>query len=276
MDSNADFDHLAGRTAAPDASGADYERLFAAAFALPEWNFVARGELPNVSPHVAIFPGYFDDQPMVAAFTDTARLQRYAKEKNLTSAAGEAMILSIPTASVIAYLEQFIAHGVQGIFFNPDRDSHGFFIPIQQLRPIKDHLDAMNQPAAKACLAVDFTLTLMRLTDSGDYVESGDQVFRYFFIVPDAWKTAQYQQLAWQTAVAVYDAHFRHFRLVAPEDPNYIAVKRTDAKFLTAEEIAAKPWNQTRPPVWEATNCLKVDENGQHAFVSAADFEASF
>ena len=38
-----------------------------------------------------------------------------------------------------------------------------------------------------AFLEVEFTVTLMRLTQSGDYVESGDRMFMYYFAVPDGW-----------------------------------------------------------------------------------------
>src|SRR5688572_22688155 len=109
MTSNTDFDALARRTVASNGAMEDLNELYGAAFALPEWHFIARGEFPNVSPYVAANAAYADGQQMVRAFTDTERLQRFAKENHLTQADGSALMLSIPTGNIIEYLEQFIA-----------------------------------------------------------------------------------------------------------------------------------------------------------------------
>lgn len=139
MNNEADFDALS-KSAFTTNAGGDLDKLFGAVFALPEWLFIARGEMPNVNPYIAANAAVTDGQQMVRAFTDSRRLQRFAKENNLTEVNGSCYILSVPTSGIIEYLEQFTAYGVHGVWFNSDTESEGFFIPLKQLRPIKEHL----------------------------------------------------------------------------------------------------------------------------------------
>jgi len=135
------FDVLAREAMESGGGMTEMGNLYGHAFALPHWHFVARGQLPNVSPYVASNAAYADGKPMLRAFTDTERLQRFAKENNLTDASGGAPILSIPTAGILDYVEGFIQHGVFGIWFNSDASSEGFFAPLAQLRRMKTHLE---------------------------------------------------------------------------------------------------------------------------------------
>ncbi len=139
-----DFDELSRRANAPNAPTDALNKLFGAAFALENWEFIARGELPNINPYVAARADVAGGQQMIRAFTDSNRLQRFAKENNLTDASGATQILSIPTEGIVEYLEQFITYGVHGVWFNSDTTSDGFFIPIKQLRPVKEHLAKLN------------------------------------------------------------------------------------------------------------------------------------
>ena len=143
--SAAPFDELSKKAMETNAME-DLSALFGAAFALPEWHFIARGELPNVAPYVASNAAVADNQPMIRAFTDTKRLMRFAHENNLTEADGSAKMLTIPTENIVPYLEGFIPDGAFGVWFNSDSESKDFYIPIKQLQPIKDHLAKLNQP----------------------------------------------------------------------------------------------------------------------------------
>lgn len=141
----ADFDALSRAVTKSDALE-DLEELYGEAFKLREWYFVARGKFPDVRPYIASNKGASGGRYMVRAFTDTDRLFRFARENGLTEGvnAGDesALILSIPTDKVIEYLEQFIAQGAYGVWFNSDSKSDGFYVPLKQLRPIREHLES--------------------------------------------------------------------------------------------------------------------------------------
>ena len=138
-ESRFNFDELSKKAMETNAME-DLNALFGAALALKEWNFIARGEIPNVTPYVASNAAVADNQPMIRAFTDTKRLMRFARENNLTEADGSAKMLTIPTENIISYLEGFIPDGAFGVWFNSDSESKDFYIPIKQLQPIKEHL----------------------------------------------------------------------------------------------------------------------------------------
>jgi hypothetical protein len=144
MANDVNFDALSRKTIESGGALADLNNLYGHAFALPEWYFIARGEFPDVNPYIASNAEYADGQQMIRAFTDKERLQRFAKENNLTGASGEVLTLDIPTGNIVVYLEQFIAYGVHGIWFNSDSGSDGFFVPLRQLQPIKEHLERIN------------------------------------------------------------------------------------------------------------------------------------
>ena len=146
----ADFDALSRKTQENGVAREDFDRLFKATFALPEWLFIARGEAPNFNPYVASKEGIADGQQMVRAFTDGTRLHRFAVENGLLDANGEALILTIPTSGVIKYLEQFEQYGVYGVWFNSDLQSDGYFTPLKQLRIIQEHLNEAEIPPETA------------------------------------------------------------------------------------------------------------------------------
>jgi hypothetical protein len=144
MTNEVDFDALARKANETDAMK-DLDDLFGHAFALREWHFISRGQLPDVHPYVASNAQVAGGQYMIRAFTDTERLLRFARENSLMEkdATGEenVLILSIPTDKIVDYLEQFTSQGVYGIWFNSDTKSDGFFLPLKQLRPVKEHLE---------------------------------------------------------------------------------------------------------------------------------------
>ena len=149
MTSEVDFDALSRKVTESNGAVEDLDNLYGHAFALREWHFIARGQFPNVSPYIASNARVAEGQYMIRAFTDADRLQRFARENNLmeTDAAGgeEVLLLSLPTANIVDYLEQFIAQGVHGMWFNSDTKSNGFFVPLKQLRPIQEHLEDLSR-----------------------------------------------------------------------------------------------------------------------------------
>lgn len=182
----ADFDALSKKAMETNAME-DLNALFGAAFALNQWNFISRGELPNVYPYVASNPETADNQPMIRAFTDTERLMRFARENNLTEADGSANILTIPTEKIIPYLEGFASQGAFGVWFNSNSESKDFFIPIKQLQPIKDHLAKMKPKTAEA----EFTTLALTITDGlslpSGFVKKSDYNCNFFCWIPREW-----------------------------------------------------------------------------------------
>lgn len=137
-----DFDLLSRTARESNAEMGAMNELWGAAFSLDKWHFVARGTAPDVHPYIASNAAIADNKPMVKAFTDTTKLDRFARENGLVDAEGNVAILSIPIASALSYVEQFAQHGVWGIHFNADRQSEGFFGPLSGLAGMKRHLDA--------------------------------------------------------------------------------------------------------------------------------------
>lgn len=119
-------------------------------------------------------------------------------------------------------------------------------------------------------LEVEFTVTLMRLTEHG-YVESGDRPFTYYFAAPDAWAPlpdAALQQRAFDAAERMYADTNSRLRAAEPSDPNYLKVKSTRARVLTADEASSWPWISAEPPVWDPTPCAVVHADGTYAQVN--------
>ena len=138
------FNGLAEKAFAENAAIENKNDLWGNAFSLSEWNFIARGEMANVHPYTASNPTVANGRSMIYAFTDTVKLQRYVKENNLSDNSGGSLLISIPTAKVIEYLEQFVSQDVHGVWFNADSESYGFFSPLVQLRQIKNHLEKIG------------------------------------------------------------------------------------------------------------------------------------
>lgn len=138
------FDRLAEKAFAGNAAIDNKNELWGNAFALLKWNFIARGEMPNLRPYIASNPSVAGGKNMIYAFTDTDRLQRYVKENNLTGNSGDSFLISIPTVKVVEYLEKFVSQDVHGVWFNADSESYGFFSPLVQLRQIKNYLEKIG------------------------------------------------------------------------------------------------------------------------------------
>ena len=144
FEKKVNFDVLAEKAFAENASVEDKNELWGNAFALAEWNFIARGEMPNLRPYIASNQTVAGGKNMIYAFTDTTKLGRYVKENNLSDNSGGSLLLSVPTVKVVEYLECFVSQDIHGIWFNADSGSYGFFSPLIQLCPIQKHLEKIG------------------------------------------------------------------------------------------------------------------------------------
>jgi hypothetical protein len=136
--SAVDFDVLSRAAFAEGATIEDQNALWGAALRLEEWNFIARGELPDVQPYCCSNEGFAGGKPMLKAFTDCDRLLAFAKMNGLTNDEGSVHILSMPASGFLHAAVEYERMGVWGIHFNAE--SHGFYAPLAQLRPIVDFL----------------------------------------------------------------------------------------------------------------------------------------
>jgi hypothetical protein len=134
-----DFDALARDAEAEGNPEKHLHALARAIFSLSHWHFIARGEASRPNPFIASHAGTAGGIPMVRAFTDTTRLGRFAEEHGLVEERG-IRVMSVPLSEgdVVAWLEHYIPLGAEGLWFNSDAESHGFFFPLRALRGIRD------------------------------------------------------------------------------------------------------------------------------------------
>ena len=238
-----DFDELSQKAMETNAME-DLNQLFGAAFALEKWNFISRGELPNVYPYVASNPAVADNQPMIRAFTDTERLMRFARENNLTEADGSAKILTIPTENIIPYLEGFASQGAFGVWFNSDSESKDFFIPIKQLQPIKDHLAKIKPPTANAA-ETEFTTLVLTITDGlgfpSGFVKNSSYQCNFFCWIPREW--TEDLQLKNEYLEKLYQQFYGANWRAGNSDGSRYVVLEANSSVISPERIEATKWN---------------------------------
>ena len=126
-------------------------------------------------------------------------------------------------------------------------------------------------------LEVDLTDTLMAWNnDLEAHVQSGDRHSTYYLSVPDSWAALSPYELKTKVMDVFRDIYYdfnAHFRVVEPDDINYLAPLDVNPRVLTPEEIKAAPWLTARTPsVWEWTPCVVVDDAGKYTKVERADF----
>ncbi|MBD3636103.1 MAG: hypothetical protein HUJ25_02080 [Crocinitomicaceae bacterium] len=135
-----DFDQLCKRAYSSESMLKDKDNLWLEVFKLSEWYFIARGALPEVYPYIAEANIIEPNSHWVYAFTDSNRATFYAKKNNLYMDDKTSQLISVPNDDkLIPWLENLQEEGVKGVFFNAD--GHGFFVPIKQLRLIREHLN---------------------------------------------------------------------------------------------------------------------------------------
>ncbi len=133
-----DFDALSNAAFAKGATIEDQNALWTLVMKLKQWQFIARGEFPNVQPYVCSNKGFADGEPMLKAFTDADKLMAFAKVSRLTDENESVHILAMEVNGFIKTAAQYEAMGVWGIHFNPQNS--GFYAPLTQLQPIWDFL----------------------------------------------------------------------------------------------------------------------------------------
>ena len=149
---NINFDELAQKAFAPSAGEADFENLFAAVFSLDEWYFIADAEFQYKMPYCALFPDFFGDATALR-FLPTPNGHGNLSRKGITNSArrtADKFKFGDLTATLhrrfdfeyfndrqfLDFFEKLFPLGIVKIFFNPNKDSHGFHHDLKMMRPI--------------------------------------------------------------------------------------------------------------------------------------------
>lgn len=270
-----DFDSLSQKAMETNAME-DLNALFGAAFALEKWNFISRGELPNVYPYVASNPAAAENQPMIRAFTDTDRLMRFARENNLTESDGSCKMLTIPTENIVPYLEGFIAQGAFGVWFNSDSESKDFFIPIKQLQPIKDHLAKLNPPIEKTS-ETKFTALILTISDglmfpSGNVSKSSYNC-NFFCWIPLDW--TENLQLKDEYLEKLYEQFYgAGWRSGNSDDTLYVVLEANSAT-ISPERVKDTKWNLAQDNELNRYLYYIGETGGAFRKVSADEFQSN-
>ncbi len=280
MTNDINFNVLARKAIESDGAMEDLDELYGAAFALPDWHFIARGTFPDVNPYIASNAEYADGQQMVRAFTDTDRLQRFAKENNLTQADGSALLLSIPTANIIDYLEQFIALGVHGVWFNSDIESDGFFVPLKQLRPIKEHLAKLNRQGDAGQQTSDLQraalVTLIIVVKDGLMLSSGftapsSYTCNFFCRVPADWTDGEH--IIDIYLERIYEKLYGDGWRAGNSDGSRYVVQDSFSKVFTPETVKSTKWGGTENDKENHFWFYIANETGEVTNVTAEEFQ---
>lgn len=271
----APFDALA-RKANETQAEADLNELFGAAFALNEWHFIMRGELPNVYPYIASNPNYALNQPMIRAFTDTDRLMRFARENDLTEPDGSARMLSIPTENIIPYLEKFVAHGAKGVWFNSDSESDGFFIPIPQLQIIREHLATLHQSGTDAPVAKLKTALLIiqdGLEFASGFVSEASYLMHIFCRVPENW--IEDEKLSVDAREKIYQFLYGANWRMGNEDGSRYVVLDGSSSVLDEATVKNTRWTEKQNTDDTHYRFYLVGADGTLSSVKAEEFQSA-
>ncbi len=277
ISNKTDFDALSKKAMETNAME-DLNALFGSAFALEKWNFISRGELPNVQPYIASNPATADNQPMIRAFTDTDRLMRFARENNLTEADGSCEMLTIPTENIIPFLEGFISQGAFGVWFNSDSESKDFFIPLKQLQPIKDHLAKLNPPTtANANENAEFTALLITLTDGlmlpSGFVKQSTYNCNFFCWLPREW--TENLQLKPEYIEKLYEQFYGAGWRAGNSDGSRYVVIESNSSVISPERVKNTKWNIAQNNELNHYWFYISEPNGAFKKVSVDEFQAN-
>lgn len=268
---DADFDALSRQANEPNAPMENLNALFGAAFALENWEFIARGEMPNVNPYIAARADVADGQQMVRAFTDGERLQRFAGENNLTLEDDSVDVLSIPTEGIIEYLEQFMDYGVHGVWFNSDSISDGFFVPIKQLRPIKEHLAKLNILTAQTVETILINVKDGLSFPSG-FVSQAEYACNFYVRVPSDWLDGE--KLKEEKLEKIYEKVYGETWRSGNSDGSHYVVLESSTKIFAPDELKTTNFGELKTTNENQYWFFVADENGEFKSVSENGFQS--
>ena len=283
MTDDAKFDALARKANESGGAMEDLNELFGAAFALEHWEFISRGELPNPYPYIASHPTVAGNQPMIRAFTGGDRLMRFARENHLVREDGSCDALKIPTANIVEYLEGFIAQGAYGIWFNSDAQSDGFFIPLKQLRPIKEHLTKKSVQSGDSASAAAAAPTQKPSVETLQFVVKEGLMLPSAEIIPAPYTSNNFWRVpsGWVENGKIKAEHLRKIEREMSGgrseniDGAFYVVTDYSMKILTPEVVRATKWSEIVNEGDDLNMFYVASENGETENVSAQEFQTN-
>jgi hypothetical protein len=109
-------------------------------------------------------------------------------------------------------------------------------------------MGAMSTSPPKVVRVV-YDHTLMRLTGSGQYVDSGNREKIWTFEMADV-----SDDTVWKMLVRIYELENARLRAREPTDPNYLAPVSAKHEIIEPPVAGPFPWEQERP-MWERSTC---------------------
>lgn len=137
-DPNPDFIQLAQKAFPGGNMGPreDLDKLWIEMFKLPEWLFLMSPKsAKSLQPSVQMIEG----KGWLLVFTDSEKLQAYAKKNKNVDEKGSALYLSMSSEKAREYLKQFENSKVFGVRFNEGAEQ-GWFAPVRNITLIFDFL----------------------------------------------------------------------------------------------------------------------------------------
>jgi hypothetical protein len=130
-----DFDALATAARASNGSRDALDALWGSVYALDYWFFIARGEMPNLTPYCAVIEG----KPMVHIFTDSDRCDACARQFGFADENDCTPLIAMGPDGLIGWLELLQANNVWGMYFN--HGLNNFFAPLTNTVPMLEYFE---------------------------------------------------------------------------------------------------------------------------------------
>jgi len=136
--SGFDFVAAAGKTFPPSGEFVREEGdlLYAALYKLPQWYFLMTPKsMAQQQPSAQIIDG----KGWYLVFTDTEKLQAYAKQNKNLDKKGNALYMTMTPEMVVEFARKNGSGPVFGVRFN-EGQAHGWFSPMRNLTIFPDYL----------------------------------------------------------------------------------------------------------------------------------------
>lgn len=128
-----DFDALATAVRESNGSREALDALWGAVYELEDWYFIARGEMPDLTPYCAVIEG----KPMVHIFTDSDQCDACARQFGFVDDDDCTPFIAMGPEGFLGWLDLLQSNNVWGMYFN--HGPNNFFAPLTNAIPMRDY-----------------------------------------------------------------------------------------------------------------------------------------